>query len=55
VILFDVTLSQVIKQFAPPRDHFKQSSSGVIVLVMNLEMLRQLVDALRQQCDLDLR
>ena len=54
VILFDITVLKIIEQFPATRDHLKQASTRVIVFLMDLKMLRQLVDPLTQQSDLHL-
>jgi hypothetical protein len=46
---------QVLKEPAPAADELEQPAPRVVVLGVRAEMLRQLVDAPRQQCDLDLR
>jgi hypothetical protein len=55
VILLDIAPLEVIKQLAPPRDHLEQADARIIVLFMDLEMLGQLVDPLREQRYLHLR
>lgn len=46
VVTLDVSLLQVIKQTASLRDHLQQAAPRVIVLLMRLEMLSEIVDAL---------
>lgn len=53
MILSDVPFVQIIEQFTTTRDHLEQSSTRVIVLFMDLEMLGQFIDPLRKQRDLD--
>ena len=55
MILINITTLEIIKQFPTTRDHDKQATPGVVVLFVNLEMLGQFVDALREQRDLHLR
>src|SRR5688572_18251841 len=55
VISVDITLFEIIQQFATPRDHFQQSPTRVIVLLMRLEMLGQFVYTLGEQRNLHLR
>src|ERR1700759_1571360 len=50
-----VRLAQVIEQRTPRRHQLQQSAARVIVLHMRLEMFGQVVDAFRQDRDLDLR
>lgn len=37
-------MAQVIEMASPPSHHLDQPPTGVVVLVMRLEMLHQLVD-----------
>jgi len=46
--------TQVIEQTAPPRNHLEQTSAGMMVLGVRFEMHCQLIDALAQDCDLNL-
>ena len=55
MILFDVPALEVIEQLATTRDQYQQSASRIIVFLVDLKMLGQLIDPLRQQRDLDLR
>ena len=54
MISIDITLSQIIEQFSPARDHLKQASARVVVLIVDPKMLGQFVYTLRQQRDLHL-
>lgn len=47
-----VSIVQVIQQAATLADHEEQSAAGAVILVVLLEMRRQLVDALRQEGNL---
>ena len=40
---------QIVQQPAPLADHFEQAAAGAMVLDVALQMLRQMVDALREQ------
>ena len=55
MILVNVTTFEISKKFPSARDHFKQAPARVIVFLMHLEVLRKLIDALREQSDLYLR
>jgi hypothetical protein len=55
MVLLDIAMPQIVEQFPPTRDHFQESTARIIVFFVNLEMLRQFVDPLRQQRDLYLR
>ena len=55
VILVDITAFEIIQKLTTPRDHFKQATPRVIVLLMGLEMLGQLIDTLGEQRNLHLR
>ena len=55
VILVDIAMTQIIEKLPTTRDELKQALARIIILLVYLEMLRQLVDALRKQCDLHLR
>ena len=47
MILVDVFSLQIIQKLASTRDHLEQSAAGVIVFLVNREMLGQLIDPLR--------
>ena len=55
VILVDIAMTQIIEKLPTTRDQLEQALARIIILLVYLEMLRQLVDALRKQCDLHLR
>ena len=46
VVTLDVRLLQIIEQAPSLRDHLQQSATGMIVFLVNLEMLGEFVDAL---------
>ena len=46
VILIDVFPLEIIKKFSSSRDHLQQSATRVVVLLVDLEVLGQLIDAL---------
>jgi hypothetical protein len=54
-VTLDVLTSHVLEQTATPSDHTKQASARVVILRMSLEVLGQLGDTAREDCDLDLR
>ena len=49
----DVLGLQIVQQAAPLANHFQQSPAGMMVLGMNLEMTRQVVDLLAQNRNLN--
>lgn len=55
MIFVDIGPLQIIQKLTSSRDHFEQAAAGVVILFVNLEMLRQFVDALGEQRDLYLR
>src|SRR5438270_741686 len=55
VIPFDVSTLEVVEQAPALRDHLEQPPARVVVLLVSLEVLGQLVDALGEQSDLHLR
>ena len=55
MVLTNIGALKIIEQFSPSRDHLKQAATRIVVLLMYLEVLRELVNALRQQSDLDVR
>jgi hypothetical protein len=46
---------QIIQQSPTLTDHLQQTSPGVIILPVHFEVLSEVIDALRQQSDLNLR
>jgi hypothetical protein len=54
-ITLDILLLQVVQKPATLADHLEQPATGMVVFLMGLEMLLQLLDALAQKSDLDLR
>ena len=54
-IPFHVIVFDIIQESATPAHHHQQTSSGVMVFFVDLEMLRQIGDAMRQQSDLHFR
>ena len=53
-ITLDVALLQVVQKAATLADHLQQATAGVVVLAVDLEVLGEVADALREQGDLDL-
>src|SRR6185436_5010470 len=51
----DVVASEVVEQPAPPAHEHQQTPARVMVLAVDLQVLREVVDAIREQCDLHLR
>jgi hypothetical protein len=54
MVAFNVCTLQIIQQTPTLRDHFQQAAPRMIVLLVGLEMLREVVDPLTQQCNLNL-
>jgi hypothetical protein len=52
-VALGVLASQIVKQSPPLTDQLQQTSPGMIVLPMCLEVIREAVDSPREQCDLD--
>jgi len=52
LIAAEVGALQVIEQAAALADHHQQTATGAVILLVALQMLGQVVDALRQQGDL---
>ena len=55
LVAFAVFLFQISQQTAAGVDHFKQATTGVIVVLVCLEVLGQVFDACGQQGDLHFR
>ena len=46
---------EVVEQPTPPTDEHEQPTARVMVLLVDLQVLREVVDALGEERDLDLR
>ena len=55
LIAADVHPSQIIEQAAAVAHHLQESAPGMKILRVRLAMIRQVVDPISQQRDLDLR
>ena len=53
-ITANVFLLQVVQQSTPLADHFQQAATRMMVLAVGLEMLGQVGDPSRKECDLHL-
>ena len=53
-VALNVLLGQVVQKVAALTDHLQQAEAAVIVLVMDLQVLGELIDALGENGDLDL-
>ena len=51
----DVLLLEVLKQTTPASDQTQQTTTGVVILLLDLEVLRQELDATGQEGNLHLR
>src|SRR5436305_2492033 len=47
-------LPEMRHEAPPTRDELQQPAAGVVIVAVRAQMLGQLVDALREHCDLDL-
>ena len=54
-IALDVGLLEVVQQTATLTNHQQQTATAVVILLVELEVLVQVVDAFGQQSDLNLR
>jgi hypothetical protein len=54
-VALDIVAAQVVQQPAPLADQDQEATPGVVVLLMGLQMRRELTDALSEDRDLDLR
>lgn len=54
LVAFRATIFQILEHFPPAGDHGEESATGMMILVMGLEMLSQLKDTLTQKRDLNL-
>lgn len=54
LVSFRITASQIFQQAAPASNHQQQSTAGMMVLFMRLEMFAKLKNALAQDSDLNL-
>lgn len=48
-ITLKIGATQISEEPTPASDHFQQAVAGVVILLIDLEVFRQLTDALRQQ------
>ena len=51
-VSLDIYLDQVVEQRAALTDHLEEAAAGVMVLLVDLEVLGEVVDALCEQSDL---
>jgi len=52
LIAADIRIGQIIQQTAALADHQQQTTAGAVILLGRLQMLGQMVDAVREQRDL---
>jgi len=52
LVAADIRIGQIIQQTAALADHQQQSATGAVILLGRLQMLGQMVDAVREQRDL---
>ena len=52
-ITLNVVLHEVVQKLSSLADHLEQTSAGVVVLGVNLQMSGKSVDPVRENCDLD--
>ena len=53
-VAVDVLLGQIVKQASALTDHHQKAAAGVVVVLVNTQVLGQLVDSGGQNSDLDL-
>ena len=53
-VSLDVDLDEIVEQRTALTDHLEEAAAGVMILLVDLEVLCQVVDALGQQRDLNL-
>ena len=54
-VTLDVLLHQVVEKVAAVTNHFEQAAAGMVILLMDFQMLGQVVDSLSEDRDLDFR
>ena len=54
-VTLNILLLEVVQETAAAADHLVHTKAGVGVLLVDLQMLRELIDALREDGDLNLR
>jgi hypothetical protein len=52
-VIVDISALQVVEQTATLSDHLEESTTTVVILFVSAEMVRQIVDALREQRNLN--
>ena len=52
LVAADIRIGQIIQQTAALADHQQQTTAGAVILLGRLQMLGQMVDAVREQRDL---
>src|SRR3954463_6265664 len=55
LVTFGVVLLQIVQQATPLADQDEKSAARAVVFLVRFEMIRQLTNALAQQCDLNFR
>ncbi len=53
-VTLDVAAGQIVEQATTATDKKQQTTTTVVVVLVRLEVFGEVVDAVRQQCDLDL-
>ena len=54
-VTLDVDLLQVVEKTTTIADHEQQTATGVVIVLVELQVLGEIGNALGEQCDLDLR
>ena len=54
-VALDILLLKVVEQVSSVTYHLKQTASGVVILLVNLDVFGQLVNSLGEDSDLNLR
>jgi hypothetical protein len=50
-----VVLPEIVEKASPLSDEHEETAAGMVILYVDLEMLREVIDALAQQRDLNFR
>ena len=54
LVALGIVVLEVVEQATTLADHHQETAAGGVILLVRLEMVRQLTDSLAEHCDLDL-
>ena len=54
LVALGIVALEVVEQATTLADHHQETATGGVILLVRLEMVRQLTDSLAEHCDLDL-